>query len=64
MTWRLDIENMPRDRWVLILESDGKTPAVCHYASGFGWTYDGGDRFDPIAWAEITDLEGKPIRSI
>lgn len=63
--WRSDVHNAPRDRrWVLILDKYNQPTAVYWGTnidgSPFGWTSDGGDLYEPVAWAEITDLDGLP----
>ena len=62
MNWRRDVEAMPRDgRWVFILDEFG-SPAVVYWIDDFGWCYDGGDHYTPVAWAECLGLQGEILR--
>lgn len=61
IAWRGDLEEMPKDgRWVFII-NEYDQPAVVYWSEGFGWTYDGGDHFNPIAWAECLSPTGAHI---
>lgn len=73
MNWEYDLIEAPRDgRMVLLLMEwvfSGVTEwtvAACSWrvdddGTVFGWTFDGGDRFDPVAWCAITGPDGEPI---
>lgn len=64
MTWRTDVEAAPRDgRWVLILRDCGE-PAAVYWrtdadGSEFGWTFDGGDHYEPRAWMDLRGQDGE-----
>lgn len=61
LEWRRDIDAAPRDgRWVFILDDYG-TPAAVYWSEGFGWTFDGGDRYTPTHWAECKSPTGEFI---
>lgn len=60
-----DMGTAPKDgRDILIREADGRF-AVVHWSGPtdlhsppFGWTYDGGDRFEPVAWFPLEQIDG------
>lgn len=66
MNWNRDLSSIPKDgRWVLILSEHGQPACVFWLVQfddvPFGWSSDGGDRYDPAAWIAVADEHGKPI---